>query len=430
MPAPRPQLTLDHARRHVQEHVFGTASSAPLPDEVARRSVGVELEWLTSYRSPTERLAVDQASALIADLGPLPGGSRLTVEPGGQLELSSARFENLAEAMGAVGLDVFCLDQACAQRRIELIALGADPVRGPVRVLGAPRYAAMQTFFDRDNRAGRTMMCNTASIQVNVGLGPPDRTAARWALANALCPTLIATFANSPFSDGGPSGWQSSRQRVWGTLDPSRSAPPRPGPDPAASWLEYALAARVMLIRGGETHVPIPGRLTFGCWLREGHELGWPTLEDFAYHLTTLFPPVRPRGWFELRVLDALPTPFWQVAVLLVHTLLTDDDLTEPARRAVAGTEDLWVDAAQLGLGHPALERSAQALFALVATALEARGDDDPMLPSFAAYHDRWVRRGRTPGDDRLDEWRRSGALVPRPGSPVNYAADLLVELR
>jgi glutamate--cysteine ligase len=430
MPAPRPHLTLADARTHVHEHVFGTASSAPLSDEVARHSVGIELEWLTCYRSSSDRLRIDQAAALIADLGALPGGSRLTVEPGGQLELSSARFDHLPDALAAVGLDLFRLDQACSERRIELIALGADPVRPPVRVLHAPRYSAMETFFDGDNRAGRTMMCNTASIQVNVGLGPEAETTARWELANALCPTLIATFANSPFADGGPSGWQSSRQRAWWTIDPTRAAPPSPGPDPVDAWLDYALDARVMLIRYDDDYLPVPGRLTFGRWLAEGHELGWPTLDDFAYHLTTLFPPVRPRGWFELRVLDALPTPFWQVASLLVHTLLTDAGVAREARRAVAGTEGLWIDAAQLGLGHPALERSARAVFALATEALQRSSGDDPMLPAFAAYHDRWVRRARTPGDDRLDEWRRTGTLVPHPGSPVNYASDLLVELR
>jgi glutamate--cysteine ligase len=429
MPAPRQHLTPDDLATYVRDHVFGTASSAPLPDAVARHSVGIELEYLTAYRSATERLATDQADALVADLCPLPGGSRVTVEPGGQLELSSARFDRLPDALAAVGGDLFLLDRACAERRIELVALGADPVRAPHRVLDAPRYEAMEQFFDGDNRAGRTMMCNTASIQVNIGLGPAESVADRWHLANALCPTLIATFANSPLADGGPSGWQSTRQRAWWMLDPSRAAPPCPDRDPVDCWLDYALDARVMLIRLDDGYAPVPGRLTFGRWFAEGHELGWPTLEDFAYHLTTLFPPVRPRGWFELRVLDALPTPFWQVACLLVHTLLTDPSVAAEARTAVAGTERLWVDAAQLGLGHPALERSARAVFALAAEALERDAADDPTFPAFAAYHDRWVRRGRCPGDDRLDAWRRTGELIPRPGSPVAYHGDLLVEL-
>jgi glutamate--cysteine ligase len=431
MPAPRPQLTLDDASTYVRDHVFGTASSAPLPDDVARHSVGIELEWLTTLGAATDRLRVEVAEAVVADAAPLPGGSRVTVEPGGQLELSSARFDRLTDVLAATGTDLYLLDRACGRRGVALIALGADPVRSPERVLTAPRYVAMEEFFDAEGRAGRTMMCNTASIQLNIGLGPPGQTAARWELANALCPTLIATFANSPLAEGGPSGWQSTRQRAWWMLDASRAAPPRRGGDPAAAWLDYALAARVMLIRGPGSggHVPVTGRLPFGRWLAEGHELGWPTLDDFAYHLTTLFPPVRPRGWFELRVLDALPTPFWQVAALLVHTLLTDASIAAEARRAVAGTEDLWVDAAQLGLGHPALARAARALFDLAGDALEHGTDDEPAVAAFAAYRDRWVRRARTPGDDRLDAWRRTGALVPRTGSPFDYAGDLLVEL-
>jgi glutamate--cysteine ligase len=392
--------------------------------------VGIELEWLTGHGPATERLRVEVAEAVMAEAGALPGGSRVTIEPGGQLELSSARFDHLTPALAATGTDLFLLDQACGRRGVTLIALGADPVRPPERILTAPRYAAMEAFFDADGRAGRTMMCNTASIQLNIGLGPAPDTRARWELANALCPALIATFANSPFAEGGPSGWQSTRQRAWWMLDASRAAPPRRGSDPAAVWLDYALGARVMLIRcpDGDGHVPVTGRLPFGRWLAEGHELGWPTLDDFAYHLTTLFPPVRPRGWFELRVLDALPTPFWQVAALLVHTLLADAAVAREARRVVAGTEDLWIDAAQLGLGHPALARAARALFALAGDALDHAGDEDPALPAFAAYRDRWVRRGRTPGDDRLDAWRRTGAVVPRPGSPLNHH-DLLVEL-
>jgi glutamate--cysteine ligase len=371
---------------------------------------------------------VDQASALIADLGPLPGGSRITIEPGGQLELSSARFDDVTESVAAMGHDLFVLDQACTERRIDLVALGADPVRPPVRVLRAPRYAAMERYFDADGRAGRTMMCNTASIQVNVGLGPDDQVAERWRLANALCPTLVAAFANSPFADGGPVGWQSARQRAWWMLDPSRAAPPPAETgDPVEQWVDYALDARVMLIRtGADDHQPVFDRLTFGAWMAEGHELGWPTLDDFIYHLTTLFPPVRPRGWFELRVLDALPTPFWQVAVLLVHTVLTDPAVAAEARRAVAGTERLGVDAAQLGLAHPALARSARALFALTVEALTTA---HPLTEAVVAYRDRWVGRNRSPGDDRLAAWRRTGEPLPAVGSPIPYAADLLVEL-
>ncbi len=114
--------------------------------------------------------------------------------------------------------------------------------------------------------------------------------------------------------------------------------------------------------------------MRFGEWLAEGHELGFPTIEDFSYHLTTLFPPVRPKGWLELRMFDALPSPAWEVAVAVTCILLSDHALADDISDAVTGTERLWVDAAQLGLGHPDLARSASRLFALAGEALAAAG--------------------------------------------------------
>lgn len=190
-------------------------------------------------------------------------------------------------------------------------------------------------------------------------------------------------------------------------------------------WVDYVLAARVMLVRDGENRcTPVDGTMSFAQWSTNGHALGWPDLVDLDYHLSTLFPPVRPRGWFELRTLDALPTPFWHAAVAVTHQLLTDSEAADQAHRAVAGTEDLWVDAAQLGLGHPRLAAAAEALFAVAIDSLERRGGGDALTAVVTDYADRWVARGRSPADDRLDDWRRDGTLIPRRGSPVPYGRD------
>jgi glutamate--cysteine ligase len=406
---------------HIRDHVFGTIDLTDAPAH--RDQVGVELEWLTGYRD-RRRLSLDQAQAVVADLSPLPRGSRLTIEPGGQLELSSAPFPTVSDALEGTATDLFVLDQACAQRRIELFALGADPVRPPERIVTAPRYAVMESHFDDRGRAGRTMMCNTAAIQLNVGLGPPDQWARRWRTANLLGPALIACFANSPFAHGGPSGWKSTRLRAWWTLDPSRAAPVRLDGDPVARWVDYVLDARVMLIRRDGRCLEPGSPLTFGAWLRDGHEAGAPTLEDLEYHLTTLFPPVRPRGWFELRMMDALPTPLWQIAVAVTAALVREAEVADRVEHALADTTDLWVDAAQLGLGHPALRAAATEVFQLAVELLEDAGDHHADLASL--YLDRWVARGRCPADDRLDQWRRDGTLFPPSESPVPYGVDPL----
>jgi glutamate--cysteine ligase len=389
-------------------------------------TIGIELEFLTVDHAGN-RLALGQAERIVTDLDPLPAGSRLTIEPGGQLELSTATFTSVDATCSAAADDLFVLDERCAADGVELVALGADPARPPERVVTAPRYRAMEDYFDSVSNAGRTMMCNTAALQVNVCLGAA-RMVDRWRLAHALGPTLIASFANSPLRDGGPSGWQSGRLREWWLLDPSRSAPVDATIDPEIAWPRYVLDARVMLIRAADDdHRAVTEPLTFGEWLRDGHELGYPTVDDLLYHLTTLFPPVRPKGWLELRMFDALPTPFWHVATAVTSVLLDDEQAADEVSRAVVGTEHLWVDAAQLGLGHPALARSARRCFAIALDALERADAESATVEVVAGYADRWTSRGRCPADDRLDEWKQDGTLWPRRESPVPYADQLRV---
>src|SRR5205807_7278180 len=107
------------------------------------------------------------------------------------------------------------------------------------------------------------------------------------------------------------------------------------------------------------------GPLPFAGWMECGHELGWPTLDDFDYHLTTLFPPVRPRGWLELRMIDSLPDPWWRVAAAVATALLEDAAAGAAAREAVtrAGVAHHWRSAARHGLADPALRAAAQAGF-------------------------------------------------------------------
>ena len=123
MPSPTRALQAEDVRRFVADRVFGLSADP--------HGLGVELEWLTSQGRRSRRLPVGQAASLIDDLSPLPAGSRLTLEPGGQLELSSAPFRSIDEVCTAASADLAVLDQACDEREVELIALGADPVRPP-----------------------------------------------------------------------------------------------------------------------------------------------------------------------------------------------------------------------------------------------------------------------------------------------------------
>ncbi len=284
MPSPTPTLGLHDARRRVAEQSFR-------PSFAGR--VGVELEWLpVSLDGSTPARTPD----VIASAGALPAGSALTLEPGGQVELSSLPLHDIDAACAALALDARVLSSHLERAGLGLLGLGLAPGRLPRRCVDTPRYAAMETYFNADGPAGRTMMCGTAAVQINLDAGHAGDIEARWRRAHDLGPLLAATFANSPLANGGPSGWRSARLATWDAIDRGRAAPVGDHGDARRAWVQYALDAPVMLIRTADRFIPILEPLTFREWVTRGHRLGSPTVDDLEYHLTTLFPPVRPRG--------------------------------------------------------------------------------------------------------------------------------------
>src|SRR5262245_2931809 len=183
-------------------------------------TIGAELEWLV--RDPADPLATVPFSRIsnvfdsLQKPGKLPAAGLLTLEPGGQVELSTAPAKDLSDCVAAASDDLAVLHEAFGNAGLVLTGHGIDPLRRPSRVLELPRYAAMEQFFDRDGHWGRLMMCSTASVQVCVDAGLEDDGTAgyafRWRLLHALGPVLVAAFANSPLRRGRPTGWKCTRQ--------------------------------------------------------------------------------------------------------------------------------------------------------------------------------------------------------------------------
>ncbi|MBF8193837.1 ergothioneine biosynthesis glutamate--cysteine ligase EgtA [Nonomuraea sp. K274] len=371
--------------------------------------VGVELEFLVFDR--TETAAHVPVARVERALPALPGGSRVTFEPGGQLELSGPPGP-LPGTLARLAADVSAVRDALRAAGLVLAGVGLDPLRPARRQLRQPRYDAMAEFLGVPY--GPLMMCSTASIQVNLDLG--ERPALRWRRAHALGPVLLAAFANSPLSGGGaPSGWMSGRQAVWDRLDRTRTAPvPAAGPadNPADAWAEYLLDARLMLVREGqERYRAVLDGSTFRDWLDAGHGRR-PTAEDLAYHATTVFPPVRPRGWLEIRYLDAQHPAAWPACVAVTYALVVDDRAAEAAVAAVErlGPYPEWEVAARCGLSDPRLREAAEACFRAALEALPRLGAGPGLAGEVAAFADRHVTTGRSPAADLMD---------PTPGRPV-----------
>jgi glutamate--cysteine ligase len=403
MPSPTRTLTVDNVRQFVDDHVFA-------PDGVGR--VGIELEWVPVPRRP----GITTTPAALAACLPatLPGGSRLTFEPGGQLELSGPAYANVGAACRAMKDDTTVVRRALDGHGVDLVGVGLDPRGVQSRVVNAPRYTAMEEYFDTRWPAGRTMMRNTAAIQVNLDLGAGAEVETRWRRAHDLGPVLAAMFANSPFDEEGrATGWRSTRLSVWDAIDRGRTAPAHtPGLDARTAWTRYALDATTMMIRLDDARsAAVREPMPFGQWIASGHELGWPTLDDWSHHLTTLFPPVRPRGWLELRMIDALPDDWWPVAVAVTTALLDDEPAAEAVADAVAPTRGRWLDAARCGLADPTFQSAADRCIAAALGALSRLGADRATVAATEAFRRRFIARGRCPADDRLDQWARLQAV-------------------
>jgi glutamate--cysteine ligase len=343
------------------------------------------------------------------------------VEPGGQLELSSAPAVTLGELIEVTGQDLAALRDAAAAAGLELCGCGLDPLRPPRRVLDLPRYAAMEKFFDRDGSWGRQMMCGTASVQVCLDAGE-DSTGgsgyrSRWRLLHAIGPVLVSAFANSPLRGGRPTGWRSARQQVWANMDPGRTrapaAPLTDGGDPRDAWTAYALDAQLMCVRDpASADWSAPPGLTFRDWVRRGGSgpLRAPTAEDLDYHLSTLFPPVRPRGHMELRMIDAQPGDGWVVPAAVASALAGDERAADAALAATEplwdghGPGDPWLRAARCGPADPCLSQASRQCFEAAAAALARADAPEPIRRAVTDFTERYVLQDRCPANDQLEE--------------------------
>jgi glutamate--cysteine ligase len=378
--------------------------------------VGIELEFVVHRDSPTRarHLEPEQLRRLFDDLDNQPLDSSFTVEPGGQVELSSRPADDLPTVIAVLERDLSVLTDTLSKHGARLVGAGIDPLRPPSRHLHGPRYDAMEEYFDRWGSAGRAMMRATASVQVNVeagrlGRGPEDLRR-RWDLLHTIGPALVAAFSTSARHDGADPAWAGAnhRQGIWLALDPDRCRAPEILPTESLpdAWTRWVLDAPVSMIRRPGRAWTAPDGLSFRRWLREGRravpDAPAPSWDDLQYHLTTLFPPVRARGHLEVRYLDAQPGRWWRVPSAVISALVDDDVAADAALAACAPSADCWREAARHGLSDPQLCRAARRVLTVAAEALERAGGSD-LAELTADYLD---RRPVDPTDPTIAEVR------------------------
>ena len=411
----------DQWRIGTEHEKFGYCKNTlnPIP-YAGERSVLAILEGLRDHHGWAPVLEGGNLIGLEKD------GANVSLEPGGQLELSGAPLETIHETCDEVNEHLKEVKDIADKAGVGFIGLGAAPIwtHDQMPMMPKGRYTLMTDYMDRVGTMGKSMMYRTCTVQVNLDFSSEADMVQKLRVAIALQPVATALFANSPFFDGQVTGLKSWRSRVWRDLDNSRT-----GMVPFVfedgfgfeRWVEYALDVPMYFVYRDGKYVDALGQ-SFRDFLKgklpalPGET---PTLSDWADHLTTLFPEARIKKFIEMRGADggpwrrlcALPA-FWVGLMYDQSSLDAAWDLvkgwdaeTREALRVAAGR-----DALQARVGDIRMHDMAREVLALSEAGLKARartgaGGLVPDETHFLNALKDSVDSGKVPADELLEHY-------------------------
>ena len=389
----------------------------PLPYS-GERSILAVLEGLRDRFGWT---AIEENGNLI---GLEKDGANVSLEPGGQLELSGATLSNIHETCDEVNAHLKEVKSIADELNVGFIGLGAAPTwsHEDMPMMPKGRYKLMTDYMDRVGTMGKYMMYRTACVQVNLDFSSEPDMVQKMRVALALQPVAVALFANSPFFDGKVNGHKSWRSRVWRDLDADRTGMlPFVFEDGFGfeAWVDYALDVPMYFVYRDGKYINALGQ-SFRDFLKG--ELPalpgeTPTLSDWADHLTTIFPEARVKKFIEMRGADggqwrrlcALPA-FW-VGICYDQSAL--DAAWDLAKKWDAETREAWRVAASVS-GFDAVVNGqkmldlAKELVSISDYGLKQRAikGAQGLIPDETHFLDALkdsLETGKTPADELLD---------------------------
>ena len=349
-------------------------------------------------------------------------GQNISIEPGGQVELSDSPRTDLSEVAQAVNVHIQQLTQALSDWAGLPLFLGVYPYLTPddLPLLDKKRYRIMYSTMKEVGTHGQWMMKATSGVQVSLDYQSLEDLERKFVILNRLTPFLTAIFANSPIVDGEPSGYSSYRGRIWQNTDPYRTGLPLSFLSKKFSlvdYIEWALDVRPYhLYRDGE--VVQPGPYTFRQLMKKESPLE-VNQEDWLTHLGMLFPEVRIKRIMELRCMDTQqPQDVMAVPALLQALTYNESVLTElegflmdipaelfPELRKTACKDGLAGEVGQVRFNKLAIKIMESAL---------SHMDSGNQANWLEPFFDRYTKQGLSPADlvleryysaDSFDSW-------------------------
>ena len=360
---------------------------------------------------------------LIIGLKSDDGGS-ITLEPGGQLELSGAPLESLHETCAETGAHLRQMREITQQLELCMLGVGFQPLwqRRDISWMPKGRYKIMREYMPKRGQLGLDMMLRSCTVQVNLDYEDERDMVRKFRTSLALQPIATALFANSPFKDGQPSGLKSTRAEAWTDTDPDRCGVPGFVFDDDfgyARWVDYILDVPMYFLHRGEDYLDVSG-LSFRDFMAgslPGFEGQFPSMADFEDHVTTAFPEVRLKGYLEMRGADGGSWGNICALPALWVGLLYDDGALDAAESLIKGITASDVEAARMAVAKDGLQaemagrsvhKIAHEVLEIAEAGLKSRkrldskGEDER---KYLAPLQEIVKSGKTYADEMLDKY-------------------------
>ena len=349
-------------------------------------------------------------------------GASITLEPGGQLELSGAPLETIHTICDEVTGHLHQARDVGETLGVGFLGLGFHPTlpRSAMPWMPKQRYRIMKAYMPKRGTRGHDMMTRTCTVQVNLDYASEADMVKKFRVSLALQPVATALFANSPFFEGKPNGIKSNRSWVWTDTDPDRTGMlPFVFDDGFGfeRWVDYVLDVPMYFVQRGDRMVDLSGQ-SFRAFLDGKLDAlpgDRPSLTDWNDHLTTPFPEVRLKTFLEMRGADGGPWSWLCALPALWVGLLYDDSALDAAWDLVKDwtveeMQTLRHDAAVHALDAPfrsmGLQRLAQEVLAIADSGLKARGRVDATSrteqPFLESLHET-AATGKAPADRLLE---------------------------
>ncbi|MGA9947560.1 MAG: glutamate--cysteine ligase, partial [Xanthobacteraceae bacterium] len=268
----------------------------------------------------------------IIGLFDVTGGGAISLEPGGQFELSGAQVETIHQTSGELMAHLAQVREVARPLHIGFLGLGMTPdwTRAEIPKMPKGRYKIMTAYMPKVGTLGLDMMYRTCTVQTNLDFSSEADMVKKLRVSIALQPIATALFANSPFTDGKPNGFLSFRSEIWRDTDNARAGMLPWVFEPGMGferWVDYALDVPMYFVKRGDTYIDASGQsfrdLMMGKLPALPGEL--PTLSDWANHMSTTFPEVRLKRYLEMRGADSGSLPNLLALPALWVGLLYDD---------------------------------------------------------------------------------------------------------